>query len=142
VKKERVQDKFLEELRKIPIVQVACERCGLSRQSVYRWRNNDPEFRVSMDRALDEGEELLNDLCESQLLSLVKDKNFQAIKYRLDKRHPKYKKSSENAPEVNEEEVMNKVIDTLGLKAEDFMEENYSKTLVRIADYIHRYGID
>lgn len=135
MKKDRVQDKFLEELRKIPIVQVACERCGISRQSVYRWRKEDSDFAIYMDQALDEGEELLNDLCESQLLALVKDKNFQAIKYRLDKRHPKYRKplqETKSGQELDGEEI----IQLLGLTDEDFLEENYDKTVLRITRYL------
>ena len=135
MKKERVQHKFLDELRKIPIVQVACERVGLSRQSVYRWRTEDRDFKLQMDKALDEGEELLNDLCESQLLALVKDKHFQAIKYRLDKRHPKYLKPKESQ-ESRESPDMKDVIARLGLTEDDFLHENYGNTLARIVNYL------
>lgn len=92
MKKNRTQDAFLKELTKIPIVQVACERCGLSRQTVYRWRRDDPDFERRMDVALAEGEELVHDMCESQLLTLIKERNFPAIRYWLSTRHPKYKK--------------------------------------------------
>ena len=44
MKKNKFQDQFLDELRKVPIVQVACEKTGLSRNSVYRWRKDDKEF--------------------------------------------------------------------------------------------------
>lgn len=136
MKKERAQPKFLEELRKFPIIQVACERVGISRQSVYRWRSEDPEFISEMNKALDEGEELANDLCESQLFSLVKDKHFPAIKYRLEKRHPKYRKpvpaELHKPPNVDMEEV----IEALGITAEDLVEENYDKTMVRVARYL------
>lgn len=136
MKKNRVQQKFLDELRKFPIVQVACERCDLSRQTIYRWRKEDPEFSTEMEVALSEGEELANDLCESQLFSLVKDKNFQAIKYRLDKRHPKYKKQVDGdntKPSI----PMDVIIDALGLTDMDFVEENYGKTLMRIHRYLY-----
>ena len=56
MKKERVSDKFLNELRRVPVVQVACERCGISRESVYRWRKEDPEFFEKMVEAQNEGE--------------------------------------------------------------------------------------
>lgn len=92
MKKDRVDDKFLEELRKLPIVQIACERCGISRQTVYRWKKEDPDFERQMDVALAEGEELIHDMCESQLLALIKERNFSAVRYWLSTRHPKYKK--------------------------------------------------
>ena len=136
MKKQRVQHKFLEELRKIPIVQVACERVGISRQSIYRWRTEDSEFRHEMDTALDEGEELLNDLCESQLLALVKDKHFQAIKYRLEKRHPKYQKPVPTEPSKKPNIDVDEVIEALELIPEDLTEENCHDTMVRVAKYL------
>ena len=91
MKKDRIQDVFLEQLRKIPIVQVSCEKVGIARNSVYRWRSEDPEFAKAMDEALAEGEALVNDMGESQLLSLMKEKNWHAISFWLRKRNPKFK---------------------------------------------------
>lgn len=71
MKKNKFQDQFLDELRKVPIVQVACEKTGLSRNSVYRWRKDDKEFLKNMDTALTEGVALVNDMSESQLLTLI-----------------------------------------------------------------------
>jgi predicted DNA binding protein len=94
-KKNKVKDSFLAELRKIPIVQVACERTGVSRNSVYRWRKEDAGFSNEMDAALAEGEELVNDMSESQLLTLIKEKNWSAISFWLRHRNPKYKEKVE-----------------------------------------------
>lgn len=94
-KKNKVRDAFLAELRKIPIVQVACERSGVSRNSVYRWRKEDTKFSDEMDTALAEGEDLVNDMSESQLLTLIKEKNWSAISFWLRHRNPKYKEKVE-----------------------------------------------
>jgi len=91
MKKNRVKKEFLEQLRKIPIVQVVCEKVGISRNSVYRWRNEDPEFLKEMEIALAEGEELINDMGESQLISLIREKNWQAISFWLRKRNLKFR---------------------------------------------------
>ena len=91
MKKNKKKDEFLEQLRKIPIVLVACEKVGLSRNSVYRWRNEDQEFGKEMEAALAEGEMLVNDMSESQLLSLIKEKNWPSISFWLRHRHPKFK---------------------------------------------------
>jgi len=90
-KKNKIKDAFLAELRKIPIVQVAAEKSGVSRQSIYRWRQDDEEFATEMDEALAEGEALVSDMSESQLLTLIKEKNFSAIRFWLNHRSPKYK---------------------------------------------------
>lgn len=100
MKKERLQRKFLHELRKIPIVQIACERCGISRQTAYRWRQEDPLFTDDWEDALEDGESLINDMAESQLLQLIKEKKFFAVRYWLSLRHPKFKKEKPVAETV------------------------------------------
>jgi ACT domain-containing protein len=91
MKKSKFQEQFLLELTKVPIVQVACEKTDLSRNTVYRWRKEDISFAKKMDRALADGVALVNDMGESQLLTLIKEKNFPAVRFWLNKRHPAYK---------------------------------------------------
>lgn len=86
---------FLENLRKVPIIQVACEKSGVSRATVYRWRDKDKKFRKVLNEALSEGEALVNDMSESQLISLIKEKNFSAIRFWLNHRHEKFKERVE-----------------------------------------------
>lgn len=95
MKKNKHRNEFLDQLRKIPIVLVACEKTGLSRNSVYRWRKDDEVFAKEMDEALQEGEELVNDMSESQLLTLIKEKNWSAISFWLRHRNPKFKERIE-----------------------------------------------
>ena len=105
-KKNKVKDSFLEELKKIPIVQVACEKTGISRNSVYRWRKEDKEFTKEMDQALTEGEALVNDMSESQLLTLIKEKNFSAIRFWLNHRNPKFKDKVEVTTRIGLDDVL------------------------------------
>lgn len=91
MKKSKSAKQFLLELAKVPIVQVACEKAGLSRNTVYRWRKEDKDFEKKMDQALTDGVALVNDMSESQLLTLIKEKNFPAVRFWLNKRHPAYK---------------------------------------------------
>ena len=105
MKKNKFQKQFLDELRKVPIVQVACEKTGLSRNSVYRWRNEDAEFRKAMEEAIVEGEELVNDMSEGQLLTLIKEKNWSAISFWLRKRNPKFKDRIEVEVAPKQEEL-------------------------------------
>lgn len=95
MKKNKVKDAFLEQLRKIPIIQVACEKTNVSRNSVYRWRKEDEKFCKEMEAALVEGEALVNDMSESQVLSLIKDKNWSAISFWLRHRNPKFRERLE-----------------------------------------------
>lgn len=91
MKKLKYSKKFLEELRKVPIVQVACEKVGVSRNTVYRWKREDKDFAKEFDEALADGVDFVNDMSESQLLQLIKEKNFSAVRFWLNKRHPAYK---------------------------------------------------
>ena len=91
MKKNRIKKLFLEQLGKIPIVQVSCEKVSVSRNTVYRWRKEDPEFSKSMDEALAAGEAIVNDMSESQLLSKIKNGEWPPISFWLRKRHPKFK---------------------------------------------------
>jgi len=91
MKKDRTKTLFLDQIRKIPIIQVACEKVGVARSSVYRWRDEDEEFRKILEEALAEGEALINEMSESQLISLIREKNWQAISFWLRKRSPKFK---------------------------------------------------
>ena len=91
MKKSKLQNQFFEELAKVPIVQVACEKTGVSRNSVYRWRKEDKAFASKMDKALAEGVALVNDMSESQLLTLIKEKNWSAISFWLRHRNDNYK---------------------------------------------------
>lgn len=91
MKKNKLQDQFLEELARVPIVQIACEKCGLSRNSVYRWRKEDKSFEKKMDEALANGVAFVNDMSESQLLTLIKEKSYSAISFWLRHRNDNYK---------------------------------------------------
>ncbi len=95
MKKNKLQDQFFEELTKVPIVQVACEKTGVSRNSVYRWRKDDASFCKKMDQALKDGVALVNDMSETQLLTLIKEKNYPAISFWLRHRNDNYKNKIE-----------------------------------------------
>ncbi len=104
MKKHRHAKQFLEELKKVPIVQVACEKSGISRNTLYRWKRDDPEFAKALEDALADGVAFVNDMSESQLLQLIKDKSFSAVRFWLNKRHPAYKDKLEviNKKETDE----------------------------------------
>ncbi len=90
MKKTRIMKIFLEQLRKTPIVQIACDKAGVSRNSIYRWRRENEQFRKAWNEAIAEGELLVNDIGESQLITMIREKNWSAISFWLRHHHPKY----------------------------------------------------
>lgn len=126
MKKYKFSSQFLDELRKIPIVQVACEKCGLARNTVYRWRKEDAEFAKFMDEAIQDGIAYINDMAESQMIELMTKKEWSAISFWLKHRHAGYKNKIEvTTKEENDElspeqaEIVQKALSMSGLTKAD-----------------------
>jgi len=90
MKKDSSKEKLIEQLKKMPIIQIACERTNVARSSFYRWRAESQKFAKEADVAIAEGEALITDMSEHQLISLIHDRNFQALQLWLRSHHPKY----------------------------------------------------
>ena len=88
--REREKALLLERLKEVPIVQVACRKAGISRATYYRWRQEDPTFARRCEDALQEGNELINDMSESQIVSLIQEKKLPAIVLWLKHHSPTY----------------------------------------------------
>ena len=91
VRQQKEKELILEQLRKIPIIETACSRAQISRATFYRLRAEDPEFKTSVEEAIAEGVSFINDMSESQAISLIKEKNWPAISFWLRARHPAYR---------------------------------------------------
>ncbi|MEX2515187.1 MAG: phBC6A51 family helix-turn-helix protein [Candidatus Paceibacterota bacterium] len=90
-KRQEIRKKLIvEQLEKTPIVETSCQKVGIGRSTYYRWRKEDSEFAKRADKALFIGKLLVNDMAESQLMSLVKEKNLSAVKFWLRNNHPQY----------------------------------------------------
>lgn len=113
---ERIESdkkRLVEQLRKTPIVQIACEKTGISRATFYRWCQEE-EFAKEARDSLQEGKSLVNDLAESQLISSIKDKRLPAISFWLKYNHPDYRtkvelsgiNNQENLSDEQQEKIM------------------------------------
>ena len=92
------KQEFLEQLKTVPIIQVACERLQISRATIYRWKDEDQEFSKQVDIAITQGSYLVNDLAESQLVSAIRDGELPAVKIWLNHNHFKYGAKSIKKP--------------------------------------------
>ena len=110
---EREKKLMLEQLRKTPVVQIACEKMGIARWTYYRWRKEDRAFLEASDEALRDGTAFINDMAESHLLANLRDGNLAAVMYWLKHHHPSYSTKLEmkaivehrNAPLTPEQEA-------------------------------------
>lgn len=92
---------FLEQLKKTPIVMIACEKLGVGRATFYRWKSEDAGFAKQVEAAIFDGRLMVNDLAESQLIGAVKDRDLRAIMYWLKHHHTDYKTRLELEATVN-----------------------------------------
>lgn len=84
------KNKILEILKEMPIIEVACKKAGIGRATYYRWRREDKEFRRKSEDAMGQGIEFINDMSESQLITLIREKKMPAITLWLRNNHPRY----------------------------------------------------
>lgn len=118
------QKLLLEQFRKVPIIQSACEKLNIGRATYYRWRAESSEFSKLSDEALLEGALLVNDVAESQLLSAIKDQNLTAIIFWLRSHHKAYANKIEiNAPS-DETAKLNQEQENLIKKALTILKQN------------------
>jgi len=81
---------MIEALKETPIIQVACKRAGIGRATYYRWKMEDGNFARECDTALREGIEFINDMSESQIIQLIKERKLPAINLWLKSNNPRY----------------------------------------------------
>lgn len=95
IRQPKEKAKLLEHLKKMPIIQVVCERSGVSRATYYRWLEEDPIFRDAAMAAISDGEDFISDKSEAQLLALIGEKHFGAVKHWLQHHRAAYNKGGQ-----------------------------------------------
>lgn len=97
---------IIEALKEMPIIQIACKKAGISRATFYRWQQEDKDFKRKSRDALDHGIEFINDMSESQLITLIKEKKMPAIAMWLRNNHRRYgSKGREYTPIASAEDL-------------------------------------
>jgi len=97
------QDLIVEQLKKIPIIQVACEKVGISRSTYYRWCEQDEEFAKKAEASQSEGLAFVNDMAESQLINAIRNQNLTAVMYWLNHRNKAYSNRLEVTTKTSQE---------------------------------------
>lgn len=85
-------NKLVEEIEKAPVIQVACDKFSVSRNTFYRWMKEDKEFLQRVKYAMSLGEGLVNDVALSNVLSGIKSKDVKYTMYWLNRKHPDFRK--------------------------------------------------
>ena len=86
----RQKKQLLEQLERVPVIEVACKKVGIARSTYYRWIAEDSEFESSAEKALDAGRSVINDVAESKIIQKVSDGDWRAVKYWLESNNKRY----------------------------------------------------
>ena len=90
MKTRNEKNKFLNELRDVPVVSIICKRTGISKSTVYRWLKNDKEFRKKFNEALGIGRDSISDLAESTIINAMRKGSLRAAEYWLSTNAKRY----------------------------------------------------
>lgn len=122
VRIKKQKEDLVEQLKKNPVIQIACEKLEIGRATHYRWYTDDKEYARAVDTAINEGVTFVAEFAESQLFNAVRNNEPWAVSMVLKAMHPRYK----NKIEING----NIVHTTRELTAED---EELIKESLRLA---------
>lgn len=105
VRQDRLKTAFLEQLKRTPTIETACQKVGVGRATVYRWINSNKHFKRKVEEALTEGRTFMSDVAESQLFSLIGEKKIEAIRLYLSTHNARYNNKLELSGTVNTNDV-------------------------------------
>lgn len=109
---------LIEQLKRMPIREAAYEKVGVTRMTVSRWRKASAKFAEEMDKAIDTGRDLINDLAESQVIALIRQGEIKAIRLWLQSNSKRYANKLELSGSVETKEApMTKAEKALRLQA-------------------------
>lgn len=91
-KTKALLDKLVEEIEKTPLIQIACDKVGISRNTFYRWMKEDEDFLARVNEAVSLGTGLVSDVAISNVLEGIKKKDSMYTKYWLSHKHPDFRR--------------------------------------------------
>lgn len=90
IRQNKLKEAFLDQLKRTPTIETACQKVNISRATVYRWIRESKKFEQLVDTALGEGRTFMSDIAENQLFSLIGDKKIEAIRLYLSTHNSRY----------------------------------------------------
>lgn len=131
VRQDKLKQTLLEQLRRLPVREVAYEKTGVTRMTCNRWRKASKKFAEEMDTAIAEGYEFLCGLAESQIISLVRQGKFEAARFVLQHHDPRYANKLELTGTIHTKDAplspAEKAARTLAFKFSSLHEQENSK---------------
>ncbi len=126
-RQQKDKEAVIENLKRMPIIEIACNKSGVSRATFYRWKEQDSVFSQAVDKAQEEGEALIRDVAVSKIIKGINEDNLTAAMYWLNHRDPRFSNkveiSTTTKPQESlskdQEEAVNKALALTGLTESD-----------------------
>lgn len=126
-RQQKDKEAVIENLKRMPIIEIACNKSGVSRASFYRWKEQDSAFSQAVDKAHEEGEALIRDVAVSKIIKGINEDNLTAAMYWLNHRDPRFSNkveiSTTTKPQESlskeQEDAVNKALALTGLTESD-----------------------
>jgi len=90
VRQDKLKTILLEQIKRTPIKEIACGKTGISRTTLYRWMKTSNKFAGEIEAALNDGREFVNDLAESQVITLIQQGDIAAMRLWLQHNSARY----------------------------------------------------
>jgi len=94
-KNSRTKELILDQIRKVPIIELACQKAEVSRMTLLRWKKDDPKFAKDIDEAMNMGKSLISDVAEANLINAIKQGNMRGIIFWLTHQKDEYRNKIE-----------------------------------------------
>ena len=107
-RQNKLKQAFLEQLKRTPTIETACQKVGIARATVYRWIKENKKFEKQVDEALDQGRSFMSDIAENQLFSLIGEKKIDAIRLYLSTHNARYSNKLEVSGSISKDEPLTK----------------------------------
>ena len=91
LRQSKLKKIFLEQLKKTPTIEQSCQKVGISRMTILRWRKASKKFDRDVEEGLCEGREVVSDIAETQMFSLISQGKSEMIKYFLSHNNARYR---------------------------------------------------
>ena len=96
---------FLAQLKLGATVSTAAKACGVSRRTLYDWRDQDAEFRAAWEDAIKESVEVLEDEVRQRALDRNDKQSYILLMFLLKKHDPSYRENYKREVTVKHEKV-------------------------------------
>lgn len=84
------RNKIIGLLKENPNLQRACKKAGIARSTLYRWMEDNTNFRDDVRDAQEIGQDTMNDYVEAKLMENIQNNTQRSIEFYLRHNNPKY----------------------------------------------------